>query len=43
MPSHLLTNFEIERYYQNKNRFNGVYSRYNLPRKIKVGAYDKPR
>ena len=38
MPSHLLTNFEIQKYYQNKPRFNGVYSRDNLP-KIKDGAY----
>ena len=33
-----LTNFEIQKYYQNKSRFNGVYSRENLP-KVKVGAY----
>ena len=33
-----LTNFEILKYYQNKPRFNGVYSRDNL-RKIKDGAY----
>ena len=26
-------------YYQNKPRFNGVYSRDNLPNKIKDGAY----
>ena len=26
-------------YYQNKRRFNGVYSRDNLPDKIKDGAY----
>ena len=26
-------------YYQNEPRFNGVYSRYNLPNKIKDGAY----
>ena len=38
MPSHLLTNFEIQKYYQNKPEFNGVYSRDNLP-KIKDGAY----
>ena len=28
-----LTNFEIQRYYQNEPRFNGVYSRNNLPKK----------
>ena len=39
MTSHLLTNFEIEAYYQNKPRFIGVYSRDNLPDKIKDGAY----
>ena len=38
MPPHPLTNFEIQKYYQNKPRFNGVYSRDNLP-KIKDGAY----
>ena len=34
-----LTNFEIQWYYQNKPRFNGVYSGDNLPDKIKDGAY----
>ena len=38
MPHYLLTNFEIQKYYQNEPRFNGVYSRDNLP-KIKDGAY----
>ena len=41
-----MTNFEIQKYYQNnaqrssknKPRFNGVYSRDNLP-KIREGAY----
>ena len=33
-----LTNFEIQKYYQNETRFNGVYSRDNLS-KIKDGAY----
>ena len=32
-------NFEIQKYYQNEPRFNGVYSRDNLPDKIKDGAY----
>ena len=31
MPPHPLTNFEIQKYYQNEPRFNGVYSRDNLP------------
>ena len=38
MPPHSLTNFEIQKYYQNEPRFNGVSSKYNLP-KIKHGAY----
>ena len=38
MPPHPLTNFEIQNYYQNEPRFNGVYSRDNL-QKIKDGAY----
>ena len=36
---HPLTNFEIEVYYQHEFRFNGAYSRDNLPDKIKDGAY----
>ena len=38
MPSNPLINFEIQKYYQNEPKFNGVYSRNNLP-KIKDGAY----
>ena len=38
MPPHPLTNFEIQKYYQNEPRFNGAYSRDNLP-KVKDGAY----
>ena len=38
MPHHPLTNFEIQKYYQNGPRFNGVYSRHNLP-KVKDRAY----
>ena len=38
IPPHPLTNFEIQKYYKNEPRFNGVYSRDNLP-KIKDGAY----
>ena len=38
MPPHPLTNFEIQKYYQNQKRSNCVYSRDNLP-KIKDGAY----
>ena len=44
IPPHLLTNFEIQAYYQNEPRFNGVFSRGNLSdcsytNKIKNGAY----
>ena len=39
MSPHLLTNFEIQKYYENESRFNSVYSRDNLPNKIKDGAY----
>ena len=39
IPLHPLTNFEIQTYHQNEPRFNGVYSRDNLPDKIKDGAY----
>ena len=38
MPPQPLTNFEIQKNYQNETRFNGVCSRDNLP-KIKDGAY----
>ena len=38
MPPHPLSNFEIQKYYQNQLRFKGVYSRENLP-KIKDGVY----
>ena len=34
-----LTNFEIQRYYQNEPRFNDVFSKNNLPKKINDGAY----
>ena len=39
MPAHPLTNFEIQKYYQNEPRFNGVFSRNDLRLKIKDGAY----
>ena len=48
-PAHPLTNFEIQEYYQNEPRFNGVFSRDNLPNNnirptglgsaVKNGAY----
>ena len=40
MSPHPSTNFEIQKYYQNEPRSNGVYSRNNLP-KIKDGVYVK--
>ena len=39
MLPHPLTNFEIQRYYQNEPRFNGIYSTGNLSNKLKDGAY----
>ena len=39
MPSHPLTNFEIQKYYKNEPRFNSVFSRNNSFKKIKDGAY----
>ena len=34
-----MTDFEVQKYYQNEPRFNGVYSRDNLTNKIKDWAY----
>ena len=39
IPPHPLTNFEIKYYYENEPRFNGAYSRDNLSKKLKTGAY----
>ena len=39
IPPHPLTNFKMQKYYQNEPKFNGVYSRNNLPKKIKDEAY----
>ena len=39
MPPHPLKHFEIQKYYQNEPRFNVFFSRNNLPKKIKDGAY----
>ena len=36
---HSLTNFKIQNYYQNEPRFNGAFSRNNLPKKLKDGVY----
>ena len=39
LPFHPLTNIEVSEYCANEPRFYGVYSRNNLPTKIKKGAY----
>ena len=38
MTPHRLTNFEIQKYYQNEPKLNGVYSRNNSSKR-KDGAY----
>ena len=38
MPTHPLTNLEIQKYYQNEPNFDDVYSRNSLS-KVKDGAY----
>ena len=38
MPPHTLKNFEMQKCYQNKPKFNDAYSRNNLT-KINDGAY----
>ena len=37
--AHPITNFEIQKSYHDEPKFEGVYSRDNLPNKIKDGAY----
>ena len=39
IPPHPVTNFQIKKYYQDEPRFNRLYSRDNLPNKIKDEAY----
>ena len=39
MPPHPLRNFEIQKYYENQSRFNGVFSRDTMPKKIKDWGY----
>ena len=41
MSLHLLRNIEIQKYYQNESKFNGVYSKDNSPNKIKDWEYIK--
>ena len=38
MSLNILTNFEIQKYYQNQSKFNGVYS-INNSAKIEDGTY----
>ena len=40
IPPHPLTNFEIQKYYQNEPRLNGAFSKNNLLKKMKDGAYE---
>ena len=39
IPRHSLRKFGIKDYYKNEPRFNSVYSRNDLPKIIKNGAY----
>ena len=41
MRPHHLTNFEMQKYYQNERRFNGVYSRDNLPKRSSTEIKDE--
>ena len=42
MPPHPSTNFEIQNFYQNEPRFNGVFSRNNLQKNAEWGIPNKP-
>ena len=35
----VVASFEIQKYYKNEPRFNGIFSRNSLPKKIKDGTY----
>ena len=39
IPTHPLTSFEIQEYYQNEPKFKVAHSRNNLPKAVKDGAY----
>ena len=41
MPPHPWTNFEIQKYCQNKPRFNGIFSRDNLPKRNSIEIRDE--
>ena len=43
MPLHPLTNFEIQNFYQSEPKFNGAYSRNNLPKIKDRGICSKSR
>ena len=39
MLPHPLTDFETQKYYENEPKCNGVFSRDNIPKKMKDGTY----
>ena len=41
MLPHSLINFETQKNYQNETRFNGVYSRINIPKLKESDIYNK--
>ena len=41
MPSHCLTKFEIQKYYQNETNVNGVYSRNDLSKIMNEACVNK--
>ena len=41
MPCHPLANFEIQKFYQNEPKCNGIYSRNNLFKNKVWGIYNK--
>ena len=41
LPPHPLTNFELQKYYLHELRFNGVYSRDNLPERSSAEIKDE--
>ena len=43
MLPHILTNFEIQQYYENEPKFNGVYSKNNLLQIKSRGICNKSR
>ena len=43
MRHHVLTSFEIQKYYQNEPKFNGVKSSVNLMVLINIGKYKTVR